>query len=79
MEQLKVRDIYKVVNKLSKTMDFDKVMELPIYLGDDDELNGVHCGWYCELVDEKDEEDESFVNILKEADINFKDKGILIS
>ena len=78
MEQLKVRDIYKVVNKLSKTMDFDKVMELPIYLGDDDELNGIHCGWYCELVDETDKEDYA-PEMIKDRDLPFNGKGILIS
>ena len=39
-------------------MSLAEINKLPIYLGDDDELNGIHCGWYTNLVDADDKEDE---------------------
>ena len=82
MKQLKVQDIFNLVNKLHKGgMNYFDVMELPIYIGDDDELNGVHCGWYAELIDTKDKDSDYVVEMINESIGNhkLKDKAILIS
>ena len=57
---------------------------MPIYLGDDDELNGIHCGWYTNLVDSNDTEDEDnmyTVEMINErrGNIELNGKAILIS
>lgn len=52
MEQLTVDNILAFINQLKEQgMTMAEIRALPIYLGDDDELNGIHCGWYTNLVD----------------------------
>lgn len=82
MEQLKVNDIFDCVNRLMKKgMQYHDIMKLPIYIGDDDELNGVHCGWYVELVDTKDKDCEDIIQMINEdfGNHKIKEKAILIS
>ena len=85
MEQLKLGDILKFVKELKANGMTDKeIKSLPIYLGDDDELNGIHCGWYTNLVDadSDDEQDECFVEMINDSWGNNKlekGKAILIS
>lgn len=86
MEQLKLGDILDFVKELKKDGMTDKeIKSLPIYLGDDDELNGVHCGWYTNLLDAEDTEDEDNVytiELINENRCNIKletGKAILIS
>lgn len=81
MEQLKFKDIIDLYYKLGEEYGLDVVLEMPIYLGDDDELNGIHCAWDCEMLDAKNEEDEDFIELINEdcCNLPLKDKGILIS
>ena len=86
MEQLKLGDILNFVKELKANGMKDKeIKALPIYLGDDDELNGIHCGWYTNLVDADDTEDEDnvyTVDLINERRGNIKlekGKAILIS
>jgi hypothetical protein len=86
MEQLTLGHILNFVKELKREGMTDKeIKALPIYLGDDDELNGIHCGWYTNLVDANDTEDEGnmgFVELINERRYNHKlekGKAILIS
>ncbi len=82
MEQLTLGDILKFVGVLKKSgMNTTEIAALPIYLGNDDELNGIHCGWYTNLVDVNNEEDADLVQMINEDGHNFeiKDKALLIS
>ena len=81
MEQLKVNDIFDCVNRLMKKgMQYHDIMKLPIYIGNDDELNGVHCGWYVELIDANDKEDYAIQMINEDfGNHKIKEKAILIS
>ena len=86
MRQLTVKDILVFLNELKQQgMTMEEIKSLPIYLGDDDELNGVHCGWYTNLVDTDDTEDEGnvyTVELINENRCNIKlekGKAILIS
>lgn len=81
MEQLKFKDIINLYYKLGEQYGLDVVLEMPVYLGDDDELNGIHCGWFCDMLDTKNKEDEYFIELINADYGNFplKDKGILIS
>lgn len=81
MEQLKIKDITNLIIRLkNEGISLDEINELPIYLGNDDELNGVHNGWYCELIDSEDE-DDSVLQLIKEdsCTTDLKGKAILIS
>ena len=66
-------------------MSLKEIGELPIYLGDDDELNGIHCGWALDVVDVDNKEDEGIVylvDMINERRGNIKlekGKAILIS
>lgn len=82
MGQLTLGQIIEVVHNLMKDgMTMKEICELPIYLGNDDELNGIHCGWYTNLVDINNEEDADFVELINEDrhNIELKGKAILIS
>jgi len=84
MEQLKINDIFEFVNILQKQgMNYKDIMALPIYLGKDDELNGIHTGWCINLLDtnDKSEDTQYFVEMINEDYANNKltGKGILIS
>lgn len=62
-------------------MTMEEIKELPIYLGNDDELNGIHCGWCTNLVDINNPEDADLVELINEdrCNIELKGKAILIS
>lgn len=79
--QLTMKNILDVALELKrKGLDLSKI---PIYIGNDDELNGVHNAWYCNLLDSEDKREEmkslvEFVNI-NYGTTELKGKGILIS
>ena len=57
--QLTMQSILEVALKLEEQgLDLSK---LRVYLGDDDELNGVHNAWYCELVENNGEEENNCI------------------
>ena len=81
MKQLTMNDIYNLCNMLqSRGYDLSK---LRVYLGNDDELNGIQNGWYCEFVEKKgEEEDNLIVDLINENignNIEKNEKFILIS
>ena len=60
MDQLTIGDILTLVKKLKDSkMSWDEIRSLPIYLGDDDELNGIHCGWALDIVDINDTDEDN--------------------
>lgn len=84
MKQLTLGDILKYVNTLQKKgMALKEIGELPIYIGDDDELNGIHCAWYVEDIDanSNDQNMQYVVEMINEDRGNFEitGKAILIS
>ena len=82
MKQLKLGDILKLVAQLRDSgMSAKTISALPIYLGQDDELNGIHTGWYINLIDSDEESDADFIELINEDRCNIKleGKAILIS
>ncbi len=82
MNQLTVGQLLQFIGELQKAgMSTKEIASLPIYLGNDDELNGIHCGWYTNLMDSKNPEDADFVELINEDRCNneLKGKAILIS
>jgi len=81
MKQLTLKDIYDLANELKKKGE--DLSQYPIYLGDDDELNGIHCGWYTNILDvnDTDENNQYMIDMIEEdrCNIPLKNKGILIS
>ena len=80
--QLTMNDILAFCAELrAKGMTMEEIKKLPIYIGDDDELNGIHCGWYTNLLDANNADDADFIEMINEDRGNFKikDKAILIS
>lgn len=63
MKQLTLGQILDYVKKLQdEGMTLKEIKELPVYIGDDDELNGIHCGWYVEVIDaDNDDEDIQYL------------------
>lgn len=85
MNQLKVKHILGLIKELKDDgMPLTEIHELPIYLGDDDELNGIHCGWYANLVDSNNTDDEDNVYTVemineRRGNVELNGKAILIS
>lgn len=85
MKQLKLIDVLAFASQLQKQgMSKEELYNLPIYIGNDDELNGIHCAWFTNLVDSnnmEDEDNEYIVEIINErrGNIKLEGKALLIS
>lgn len=78
MGQLNLKNIYDICEELkAKGEDLSKYQ---VYLGNDDELNGIHTGWYINILN-KNKENESLLEMIEDnhGNVEFKGKGILIS
>lgn len=82
MNQLKMGTILKLASDLQKEgMSLKEIAELPVYIGRDDELNGIHTAWYAQPIDPNNEDDADFIELINEdrCNIEIKGKAILIS
>ena len=84
MKQLTLGDLMDLWADLRRNgFSLTELRALPIYLGDDDELNGIHCAWYTNVVDANadDEDNRYLVEMINEDRGNHKitGKAILIS
>jgi hypothetical protein len=82
MKQLKLIAIMELIGQLRNAGYSSKeIAEMPIYIGDDDELNGIHTAWYAQVIDKENENDADFVALINEDHGNIKiiGKAILIS
>ncbi len=79
-EQLKIKDLENLINKLKEKYP-DNYKDIPIYLGNDDELNGIHTGWYCEEINQNDVDALDVIDIINKDcyNVTFEDIAILIS
>ena len=80
-EQLTMEKILNVALAMKqKGIDLSKIK---VFLGNDDELNGVHNAWYCELVEnDGKEENTMIVDLINEnigSSVKENEKFILIS
>ena len=84
MDQLTMNDILALCARLRGTgMTMEEIKALPIYLGNDDELNGIHTGWVLDFIDSHNttDEDEWMVEMINEDRCNVKldGKAVVIS
>ena len=85
MDQLTVRDLIYMLEEIrkSKGLKKDELLALPIYLGRDDELNGIHTGWCVDILDTAltNENDVYMIEMINEdrTNVPIKGKAILIS
>lgn len=82
MKQLTMGNILNLAKNLKEEgMTEKEIAELPIYLGDDDECNGIHTGWYAEMINPNDESCKWMIEMIEEdsCNVEFKGKSILIS
>ncbi len=87
MQQLTMQDLKELIQDLEK-MNID-LSKMQVYLGNDEELNGVHNAWNITLLDknykgnDKDikEDMDYIIDMINQdySNIELKDKGILIS
>lgn len=59
MKMLTVGDLYEFIHYLKSTKGLKEsdIKKMPIYIGDDDELNGVHSAFFINGVDPENSED----------------------
>ena len=85
MGQLTVRDLIYMLEQIRKDkgMTKDELLALPIYLGRDEELNGIHTGYCVDAIDPAltNENDRYFIEMINEdrTNVPIKGKAILIS
>lgn len=79
MAQLTLGDILQ--NLIESGMTQDEINKLPIYIGDDEELNGVHAAFYTDVVDPDDENSEYYISLIEDSfsGAELDGKAILIS
>ena len=79
--QFTMQSILEVELKLEEQgLDLSKIR---VFLGNDDELNGIHNAWFCELVEnDGEEENNCIINLINEnigSYVEDNEKFILIS
>jgi hypothetical protein len=84
MDQLTINDILALCARLRKQgMTMEEIKALPIYLGNDDELNGIHTGWALDFIDANNttEDDEWMIEMINEDshNIELNGKAVVIS
>lgn len=82
MKQLKLGDIMDLVQFLKdKGMNTGEIYKMPVYLGDDEELNGIHMAFFVQPIDSDNAEDDDYIELINElpANIALEGKGVLIS
>ena len=82
MKQLTLGDVLKLAVALqNEGMRAKDINAMPIYIGDDDELNGIHCAWFAQPVNPSNSDDADLVDMINErsGNIEITGKSILIS
>ena len=80
--QITIGDILIMIHALQEGgMTTSEIAKLPIYIGNDDELNGIHTAWYVQPIDSTNKEDIDFVELINNDCHNrtIVGKAILIS
>lgn len=80
MKQLTIGELLRNIEgiKTSQGLTDEQIKNMPIYLGDDEELNGVHDAMFCDYISEAD---ENFLELIEDDCTNskFKGRALLIS
>ena len=85
MKQVTIKNILDIIEELKdQGLTLSEIKKFPVYIGNDDELNGIHTAWYVNILDSKDRADEDnayMVDMINESYGNAKlnGKAILIS
>ena len=79
--QLTVEAILNLINFLKEDgMTDEEIKHLKIYIGNDDELNGIHTAWYVNLLDDSEDNADLIEMINEDAhNYEFPGKALLIS
>ena len=82
MKQLTLGVIMSLINDMSKAgVSAAEIRNMPVYIGNDDELNGIHTALYGQLIDTNSTDDADFIELINEDhhNIQLNGKAILIS
>lgn len=81
-EQLTLGEVLKVARYLKKQgLSQKKIDKFPIYIGNDDELNGIHTAWYVQPISPNDPNDRYYEEMINQdrCNIELTRDSILIS
>lgn len=83
MKQLTIGDILTLVSDLKITTDMtdNEINELPVYIGNDEELNGIHQAFYVGDINDSYDDCGDIIDLIESDCCNgiFIGKAILIS
>ena len=74
MKQLTVKELLGVIKTLQEEHGEKAVDEMPVYIGDDEELNGIHGAYFADGITATDEDIDSLIH-----GVEFKGKGLFIT
>lgn len=84
MKQLTMGQVLNFVIALEKAgIPTKEIANMPVYIGDDDELNGIHCAWDVSIIDadDRDADTEYILDMINDRSGNYpleKGKAIFI-
>ena len=82
MKQLTIKDITKAMEKMKERgMTDNEIADTQIYIGNEDELNGIHTAGYVDIIKDNDDAYADIIEMINEDHHNIKLDGnaILIS
>lgn len=80
-DRLKLGHIFALVSRLKEEgMEMKDILELPVYIGDDDELNGIHNAFTIQKISPENPSDSYYFELIDErtANISAENQSILI-
>lgn len=79
-KQLTVGDILRLIAKKKAILGLtdEEVNKIPIYVSDDDELNGIHTAYNAIVITTDDEDCEDLIQLIEDNCLNKKVEGLSI-
>ena len=78
MDNLTVGDVLKAIKKLKeeKGLTDKEISEIPVFIGDDDELNGIHTAWYAQKIEKSNPDDSDLFSMIEDRFGNIEPANI---
>jgi hypothetical protein len=72
-EQLTLGEVLKVARYLKKQgLSQKEINDFPIYIGNDDELNGIHTAWYVQPISPNEPDDQYYEKMINQDRFNIE-------
>ena len=78
MDNLTIGDILKKVKEIKeeKGLTDKEISEIPVFIGDDDELNGIHTAWFAQKIERANSDDSDLFLMIEDRSGNIEPANI---